>query len=140
MPLSIYKKLGLGDPKPTAMRLLMADRTVKKPIGILHDVLVKVESFIFSADFVILDCEVDFEVPIILGRPFLATGRALVDMEKGQMTFQLNNEEATFNICRTTRQSGELQSVSAISHNEKMKKENEEKMQNKSLWLGIWCL
>ena len=78
----IYKKLGLGDPKPTAMRLLMADRTVKRPIGILHDVLVKVESFIIPADFVILDCEVDFEVPIILGRPFVATSRALVDIEK----------------------------------------------------------
>ena len=76
---------------------------MKRPIGILTDVLVKVESFIFSADFVILDCEVDFEVPIILGRPFLATGRALVDMEKGQMTFQLNNEEDTFNICRFIR-------------------------------------
>ena len=109
------------------MRLLMADRTVKRPIGILHDVLIKVESFIFSADFVILDCEVDFEVPIILGRPFFATGRALVDMEKVQMTFRLNNEEATFNICRTMRQSGELQSVSAISHKTKMKKENEQK-------------
>ena len=114
MPLSIYKKLGLGDPKPTAMQLLMTERTVKRPIGILHDVLVKMESFIFPADFVILDCEVDFEVPIILGRPFLATGRALVDMEKGQMTFRLNNEEATFNICRTMRQSGELQSVCRI--------------------------
>ena len=66
----------MGDPNPTAMRLLMADRTVKKPIGILHDVLVKVEPFIFSADFVILDCEVNFEVPIILGKPFLAIGRA----------------------------------------------------------------
>ena len=117
MPLSIYKKLGYGNPKPNAMRLLMADRTVKRPIGILHDVLVKVESFIFSADFVILDCQVDFEVPIILGRPFLATGRALVDMEKGQMKFQLNNEEVTFNICRSMRQSGELQSVYAISYN-----------------------
>ena len=73
MPLSIYNKLGLGDPKPTAMQLLMVDQTVKKPIEILHDVLVKVESFIFSADFVIIDCEVDFEVPIILGRSFLAT-------------------------------------------------------------------
>ena len=103
MPLSIYRKLGLGEPKPTAMRLLIADRTVKRPIGILHDVLVKVESFIFLGDFVILDCEVDFEVPIILGRPFLATGRALVDMEKGQMTYRLNSEEATFNICRTMR-------------------------------------
>ena len=109
MPLSIYKKLGLGDPKNTAMRLRMADRTVKRPIGILHDVLVKVESFIFPTDFLILDCEVDFEVPIILGRPFLATDRALVDMEKGQMKFWLNNEESTFNICRSMRQSGELQ-------------------------------
>ena len=120
-------KLGLSDPKPTAMRLLMADRILKRPIGILHDVLVKVESFIFPADFVILYCEVDFVVPIILGRPFLATGRALFDMEKGQMKFQLNNEEATFNVCRTMRQSGELQSVSAISHKENMKKENEQK-------------
>ena len=78
MPLSIYKKLGLGDPKPTSMRLLMADRIVKRPIKILHDVIVKVELFIFPTDFVIIDCKVDFEVPIILGRPFLATGRALV--------------------------------------------------------------
>ncbi|XP_069151954.1 uncharacterized protein [Solanum lycopersicum] len=60
MPLSIYKKLGLGDPKSTTMRLLMDDRIVKRPIGIVHDVLVKVESFNFPADFVIPDCEVDF--------------------------------------------------------------------------------
>ena len=83
MPLSIYNKLGLGDPKPTTMPLLMADRTVKWSTGILHDVLVKVESFIFLDYFVILDCEVDFEVPIILRRPFLDIGRALVDMENG---------------------------------------------------------
>ena len=70
----------------------MVDRIVKRHIGILHNVLVKVESFIFPADFITLDCEVDFEVPIILGRSFLATGRALVDMEKGQMKFRLNNE------------------------------------------------
>ncbi|XP_049391485.1 uncharacterized protein LOC125855851 [Solanum stenotomum] len=99
MPLSIYKTLGLGDPKPTAMRLLIADRTVKRPIGVLHDVLMKVESFIFPANFVILDYEVDFEVPIILGRPFLATRSALVDMENGSM-----------------KQSSELQSVSAITY------------------------
>ena len=66
------------------MQLLMVDRTVKRPIGILHDVLVKLELFIFPTDFVILDCKVNFEVPIILGRPFFATGRALVDMEKGE--------------------------------------------------------
>ena len=83
MPLSIYKKLCLGDLKTTMMRLRMADRTVKRTIGILHNVLVQVESFIFPADFVILEYEVDFELPIILGRPFLAMGRALVYMEKG---------------------------------------------------------
>ncbi|XP_015160535.1 uncharacterized protein [Solanum tuberosum] len=90
MPLSIYKKLCLGVPKLTAMRLLMVDRTTKKPIGVLQDVLLKVESFIVSADFMILDCEVDFKVPIIFGRPFLATGSALVDMERGHMKFRLN--------------------------------------------------
>ena len=98
--------------------------------------LVKVESFIFPADFVILDCEVDFVVPIILGRPFLSTGRALVDMEKGQMTFQLNNEEATFNICRTMRQSGELQSVSAISHKKKMKKHHDLQSKKREFMVG----
>nr|XP_004240327.1 uncharacterized protein LOC101251887 [Solanum lycopersicum] len=75
MPLSIYQKFALGDPKPTAMRLLMDDQTV------------------------------DFEVPIILQRPLLATDRALVDMKKGKMKFRLNNKEATFNICRSVRKS-----------------------------------
>ncbi|XP_049368164.1 uncharacterized protein LOC125833049 [Solanum verrucosum] len=74
MPLSIYKKWGLGAPKATAMRLLMSDQTMKKLIVVLQDVLMKFETFVFSVDFLILDCEVDFEVPIILGRPFLATG------------------------------------------------------------------
>ena len=76
--------------------------------------LVKVELFIFPDDFVILDCEVDFKVPIISWRPFLATTRAMVDMEKGQMKFLLNNEEVSFNICRSIRKSCEIQSVSTI--------------------------
>ena len=60
MSLFIYIKLGLNDPKRTAMQLLMVNRTVKSPIGIINDAFVKVDSFIFSAYFVILDCEVDF--------------------------------------------------------------------------------
>ena len=140
MPLSIYKNLGLGDPKPTSMRLLIVDRTVKRPIGILHDVLVKVESFIFPADCVILDCEVNFEVPIILGKPFLATGRALVNMEMGKMKFQLNNEEVTFNICRSMRQSGELESVSAISYKENMKKHHDLKIEKREFMVGDFVL
>ena len=68
-------------------------------------------------------------MPIILGRPFLATVGALVDMEKGQMKFWLNNEVAIFNICRSMRKSGELQSVSAISYKEKMKKYHDLKIE-----------
>ena len=80
-------------------------------------------------------------MPIILGRAFAAMGIALFDMEKGQMKFWLNNKDVTFNICRSMRQRGELQSVSAISHKEKMKKETKQKnTKQKSLWLGIWCL
>ena len=78
--------------------------------------LVKVESFIFPSSFVILDCEVDFEVPIILERSFLATCRVLVDKKKGQTKFWLDNEQVTFNICRSMRQSGEIQSISPISY------------------------
>ena len=74
----------MGDPNPTAMRLLMADRTVKRPIGILHDVLVKVVSFIFLVDFVILDYEVDFEVPIFLGGHSLLPVVPLFTWKKGK--------------------------------------------------------
>ena len=77
--------LVLGDPNTITMCLLMADRTMKRPICVLHDMLVKVESFTFPADFVILVCEIDYEVPIYLGRTFLETGNALVNMGKGQM-------------------------------------------------------
>ncbi|XP_070011108.1 uncharacterized protein [Nicotiana sylvestris] len=63
-----------------------------RPLGIIDDVLVRVDKFILPADFVILDCEVDFEVQIILGRPLLATGKALVDVEAGELTFRVGDE------------------------------------------------
>ncbi|XP_070002721.1 uncharacterized protein [Nicotiana sylvestris] len=73
MPLAIYKKARLGMPRPTSMRLQMADRSIKRPVGIVDDVIVKVGEFHLPSDFLILDCAVDKEIPIILGRPFLAT-------------------------------------------------------------------
>nr|XP_016438058.1 PREDICTED: uncharacterized protein LOC107764045 [Nicotiana tabacum] len=79
MPFAIYKQFGLSMPRPTSMRLQMADRSIKRPVGIIDDVLVKVGKFLLPAEFVILDCAVDKEIPIILGRPFLAIGRALMD-------------------------------------------------------------
>ena len=74
MPSSILNKPDIGDLTPTSISLHMADRFIAFPQGILEDVLVKIDKFIFPVDFVILDMEEDREVPIILGRPFLATG------------------------------------------------------------------
>ncbi|XP_070022551.1 uncharacterized protein [Nicotiana sylvestris] len=87
MPYSVFKTLDIGQPRLTSMRLQMANRTMKRPLVIIDDILVRVDKFILSADFVILDCEVDYEVPIILGRYCLATGKALVDVEVGELTF-----------------------------------------------------
>ncbi|XP_049366950.1 uncharacterized protein LOC125831852 [Solanum verrucosum] len=114
MLLAIYKQLGLGVPKLTTMRLMMDDRSVKRPVGILCDVLVKVGTFIFPADIVILDYEVDFEVSIILGRPFLAMRLALVDVESGELKFRLNKEEVKFKIYRSMKQLHDMNVVSAI--------------------------
>ncbi|XP_070017620.1 uncharacterized protein [Nicotiana sylvestris] len=83
MPCSVFKTLGIGQLMPTSMRLQIADRTMKRPLGIIDDVLIRVNKFILSADFVILDCEMDYEVSIILGRLFLSKGKALVDVEAG---------------------------------------------------------
>ncbi|XP_016553703.1 uncharacterized protein LOC107853183 [Capsicum annuum] len=85
IPYTIFHKIGLGKPKTTKIKLLMADRSIKKPMGILHDILVKVDMFIFPADFVILDYAMDVENPIILRRPFLATRKAFVDVESGEV-------------------------------------------------------
>ncbi|XP_059277534.1 uncharacterized protein LOC132031568 [Lycium ferocissimum] len=115
IPLAIFNKLGLGTPQPTTMRLLMVDRTVKKLLGILYDVIVRVDRFIFPSDFVILDCEVDFEVSIILGRPFLAMGRAPVDVERDDLKFRMNDEEITFYICKSMEQPVDMSVVSVIN-------------------------
>jgi len=85
MPLSMMKKLGCGEPKPTRMTLTLADRSISYPFGVLEDVLVKVNELVFPAYFVILDMVEDEDMPLILGRPFLATGRALIDVEMGQL-------------------------------------------------------
>ncbi|XP_015169053.1 uncharacterized protein [Solanum tuberosum] len=92
---AIFKKLWIGVPTPTTMHLLMADHSIKRLVGILYDVLVKVDKFIFLADFVILDCEIEAEVHIILGRPFLATGKALVDVENSELMFHVNEAVAS---------------------------------------------
>ena len=75
MLLSMFKRLRLGEPKSTTISLELADRSYQHPRGIIENVLVKVGKFILPVDFVILEMEEDDSVPIILGRPFLATGK-----------------------------------------------------------------
>ncbi|XP_019256419.1 PREDICTED: uncharacterized protein LOC109234825 [Nicotiana attenuata] len=98
MPLAINTKLGISRARPTSMLLQLAHRMVKRPTRILDDVLVQVGKFGFLANFVILDCQVDEQIPIILGRLFLATGRALIDCETRELKMRLNNEEIIFNV------------------------------------------
>ena len=76
MLLSMFKRLKLGEAKPTTISLQLADRSYQHPQGVIENVLVKVDKFIFPTDFVILDMEEDDKVPIILNRPFLATRKA----------------------------------------------------------------
>ncbi|XP_038882417.1 uncharacterized protein LOC120073686 [Benincasa hispida] len=86
MPSSIFKKIDIGEARPTTITLQLVDKSIKLPEGKIEDVFVQVDKFIFPADFVILDYEADREIPIILGRPFLATGRALIDVQKRELT------------------------------------------------------
>ncbi|KAL5582009.1 hypothetical protein UlMin_014451 [Ulmus minor] len=115
MPMSIFKKLGIGEARPTTVSLQLADRSIAHPEGKIEDVLVKVDKFIFPVDFIVLDYEVDLEVPIILGRPFLATGRTLIDVQKGELTMRVQDEHVTFNVFQSMKFPSDMEECSVIS-------------------------
>ncbi|XP_062080452.1 uncharacterized protein LOC133785217 [Humulus lupulus] len=98
MPLSVFKRLCLGEAKPTTVTLQLANQSVAYPRGIIEDVLVKVDKFIFPVDFIVLDMEEDANVPIILGRPFLEIGQALIDVQKGELKLRVQGDEVVFNV------------------------------------------
>ncbi|KAK6144500.1 hypothetical protein DH2020_021320 [Rehmannia glutinosa] len=98
MPLSIFRQLGLGEVKPSTVTLQLADRSLTYPKGIIEDVLVKVDKFIFPMDFLVLDMEEDRDVSLILGSPFLAMGKALIDVQNGEITLRVNDEHVLFTI------------------------------------------
>jgi hypothetical protein len=105
MPLSMMKRIPGAEARPTKMQLSLADRSIVHPYGILHDVLVRVAEFVFPADFVILDMEDDAEVePLLLGQPFLATGRALIDVEMGKLMLRTHGEEVMFKVFEAMQQ------------------------------------
>ncbi|GKA83884.1 reverse transcriptase domain-containing protein [Tanacetum coccineum] len=113
MPLSMWKKLSLPELTPTCMTLELADRSITQPIGIAEDVYLKVGKFKFPADFVVVDFDADPRVPLILGRSFLKTGRALIDVYEGELTLRVGKEAVTFNLDQTSRYSSNYDDMTA---------------------------
>ncbi|GMI75408.1 hypothetical protein HRI_001210100 [Hibiscus trionum] len=115
MPKSVFQKLGIGQARPTIVMLQLADRSYVQPEGKIEDILVRVDKFIFPADFLVLDCEVDENAPIILGRPFLATGRTVIDVEKGELTMRVNDQQIKLNVLQAIKQADAEEECKAIS-------------------------
>nr|GEZ15773.1 hypothetical protein [Tanacetum cinerariifolium] len=97
MPFSMFKRLGLGNPKPVNMVIEMADKSMQSPKGIVENVRVKIHKFIFPVDFVILNVIEDDKVLIILGRPMLATAHARIDIFRGKISLEVGTEQTIFN-------------------------------------------
>ena len=114
MPYSVYLQLGLGEIQPTSVVLQLADRSVKKPRGIVEDVLIQIDKFFYPVDFLVLDTHsvvsMDSKIPIMLGRPFLATANALINCRNGLMKISFGNmtlEVNVFNIGKQPRDDDE---------------------------------
>ena len=114
LPYLVFQSLNLGELKPTFVTLLLVDRSVKVPRGIVEDVLVQVDKFIYHVDFIVLDTqpiEACNLIPVILGRPFLATSNALINCRNGVMKLSFGNmtlEMNVFNICKQLRDDNDL--------------------------------
>ena len=106
MPLSIVRRLSLGEVTPTTMSLQLEDISMAQLEGILEDMLVKIGKFIFPMDFVVIDIEEDKQIPLLLGIPFLATGAALIDVKKREPTLRVGTEEVHFNLNQNLKQHG----------------------------------
>ncbi|XP_070039694.1 uncharacterized protein [Nicotiana tomentosiformis] len=107
MPFSIFRKLNLGEMKDIGVSLQFADQSTKKPKGIIENVLVRVDKFVFLVDFIVLEMKECPGEPIILGRPFLATGRAIIDVHQGQLILRVDEERVIFYMQKILRFSGD---------------------------------
>ncbi|XP_057994983.1 uncharacterized protein LOC110660141 [Hevea brasiliensis] len=103
MLLSICKKLDVGELKPTTISLQLADQSMKYPVGILENIPIKVGKFFIPVDFVVLEMEEDVQIPIILGKPFLATAGAIIDVKNGQLNLKVGDEKVEFSLFSTMK-------------------------------------
>nr|GEV58649.1 DNA-directed DNA polymerase [Tanacetum cinerariifolium] len=111
MPFSVWKRLSLPNLTPTCMTLELADHLISRPVGVAEDVYVKVGSFHFPSDLVVVDFDADPRVPLILERSFLKTGRALIDVFEGELTLRVGKEAITFNLDQTLRYSANYSDI-----------------------------
>ena len=107
LPYSMYKQLALGELKPTSITLSLANRYIKIPKGTIEDVLIQVDKFYYPVDFLVLDIEPVAvganHVPIILGRPFLATSNAIINCRNGVMQLTFGNMTLELNILHLSK-------------------------------------
>nr|GEY40085.1 reverse transcriptase domain-containing protein [Tanacetum cinerariifolium] len=103
MPLSLWNKLSLPELSPTCMTLELMDRLISRPVGVAKDVFVKVRTFHFPSDFVVIDFDGDPRVLLILERSFLKTSRALIDVYEGELTLRVGKDAVIFNLDQTSR-------------------------------------
>nr|GEW71024.1 reverse transcriptase domain-containing protein [Tanacetum cinerariifolium] len=112
-PLSVWNKLSLPELTPTLMTLKLVNRLISRPIGVAEDVFIKVDKFYFLANFVVVDFDANPRVPLILGRSFLKTEKALIDVFKGELTLRVGKEAITFNLDQTSRYSATYNDMTA---------------------------
>ncbi|CAJ2633397.1 unnamed protein product [Trifolium pratense] len=103
MPVALCEKLKMGELRPTKMSVQFADRSVKYPLGILENVPVRVGQFFIPTDFIVMDIREDSNTPILLGRPFLATVGAIIDVKKGKLTFEVEEMMEQMHSCKPSK-------------------------------------
>ncbi|XP_021865769.2 uncharacterized protein [Spinacia oleracea] len=135
IPLSIYKKLNMGELKCTTITLQMADHSIKYPLGVLEDVPVRVGKFYIPVDFVVLDIAEDNQIPIILGRPFLHTAGAVIDVKKGKLTLTVGDDKVAFSLSHEMKSSMQEVSCSLIAFNAKLPNSYSRNLSNNALGL-----
>jgi hypothetical protein len=96
MPAAVYHKLNYLALEPTPMCLQLVDQSVRYPLGIAENIPVKIREFFVPVDFVVLDMHLNLKVSLILGRPFLSTTNAHIDVGKGEVNFTINGQEERF--------------------------------------------
>ncbi|XP_068323229.1 uncharacterized protein [Pyrus communis] len=116
MPYSVFQWLGQGELNHTSVILQLADWSIANPRGIIEDLIIKVNNLYLPTDFVVLDMDEDLQTPIILGRPFMATTRTLIDVEAGTLTLRVQDQSVVFNLFDAAKQPAEkLDYIKGIS-------------------------